>query len=65
MHVMCMFGLCDLGHIVAGILYILDRTNVALILLATVGAFKRLPSDIQLISFMLIFVMNNVFVSFQ
>jgi len=38
-------GLCDLGHIVVGILYVLDRINVGSILLTTVGASKRLLSD--------------------
>jgi len=40
-----------LGHIVASILCILDWTNVGLI--PTVGASKRLPSDIYLILCML------------
>jgi len=35
-----------LGHIVAGILYVLDWTNVGSIPLAIVGASKRLTSDI-------------------
>jgi len=34
-----------LGHIVAGILRVLDRTTASWIPLATVGASKRLPSD--------------------
>jgi len=34
-----------LGHTVASILCVLDRTNVGSILLATVCASKRLPSD--------------------
>jgi len=38
-----------LGHIVAGILCVLDLTNVGSIPLATVGASKRLPSDMYLI----------------
>jgi len=43
-----------LGHIVAGIqLCVLDSTNVGSISLATVGASKRLPSDMYLISCML------------
>jgi len=35
-----------LGHIVAGILWVLDRTNVGSILFVTVSASKRLPSDL-------------------
>jgi len=46
-------GLCDLGHIVVGILYVLDRINVGSILLTTVGASKRLLSDTYLMSCML------------
>jgi len=42
-----------LGHIVAGILCVLDRTNVGSIPLATVGASKRLRSDMNLILCML------------
>jgi len=37
-----------LGHIVTAILCVLDWTNVGSILLATVCASKRLPSDIYL-----------------
>jgi len=39
-----MTGPHDLGHIVAGILCVLDWTNVGSILLAIVGAAKQLPS---------------------
>jgi len=42
-----------LGHTVAGILCVLDWTNVSSIQLTTVGASKRLPSDMYLISCML------------
>jgi len=42
-----------LRHIVAGILCVLDRTNEGLIPLASVGASKRLPSDMYLIFFTL------------
>jgi len=45
-----------LGHIVAGILCALDWTNVCSILLAAVGASKRLPSEICLISCMFFFL---------
>jgi len=63
------FGLCGRGHTVAGILlyilYMLDLTNVFSIPLATVGTSKWLPSDMCLISCLLIFVMINAFVSFH
>jgi len=39
-------GLWGLGHIVAGILCVLDRTNVGSIPFATFGASKRLPFNI-------------------
>jgi len=38
-------GTRGLGHVVEGILNILDRTNVGSIPLAIVDASKRLPSD--------------------
>jgi len=44
---------CCLGHIVAGIFCVLDRTNVGSIPLATVVVSKRLPSIMYLISCML------------
>jgi len=36
-----------LGHIVIAILSVLNRSNVGSITLATVGASKRLPSDMH------------------
>jgi len=45
-----MTGSLGLGHIVVGILFALDWTNVGSIPLATVGASKRLPSDMHLVS---------------
>jgi len=55
--IVCMKLIVDwppgLGHIVAGIYCVLDWTNLGLIPLATVGASKRLPSDLYLIPCML------------
>jgi len=42
-----------LGHKVAGYLSLIDWTTVSSIPLAAVGASKRLPSDVYLISTML------------
>jgi len=47
-------------HIVTGIIYcVLDWTNVGLIQLTTVGAYKPLPSDMYLISYMFIWTIVN------